>query len=66
MDLTSWQNKEMTGRRKSGATIGSSLRWCPELMREALRTGGLINPEWIEVLMGFPIKWTEPKPSETR
>ena len=44
--------------RKSGAKIGSSLRWSPEFIREHLRTGGELNPEWIEVLMGFPATWT--------
>lgn len=54
--------KETTGLRPSGAKIGSSLRWCPEYIREWLRTGGGLNPEWIEVLMGFRRKWTEIKP----
>lgn len=56
-DATTCYRKEMTGTRPSGAKIGSSLRWCPEYIREALRTGGLVNPEWIGVLMGFPKNW---------
>lgn len=66
MDITSSYRKEIDGGvRPSGAKIGSSLRWCPELIRERLRTGGELNPEWIEVLMGYPIRWTEITPSAT-
>ncbi len=49
--------KEFVGSRSSGAKIGSSLRWCPEFIREALRTGGYVNPSWLAVLMGFPEDW---------
>lgn len=55
--------KETTGIRPSGAKIGSSLRWCPEFIREWLRTGGGLNPEWIGRLMGFPSKWSAIKRS---
>jgi hypothetical protein len=48
-------------KRPSGATIGSSLRWCPEYIREALRTGGFVNPVWLEALMGFPENWSMPE-----
>jgi len=66
MDITSSYRKEMEGGlRPSGAKIGSSLRWCPEFIRERLRTGGEVNPEWIEVLMGFPLEWTDLKDSGT-
>ncbi len=51
--------RRMNGEtRPSGATIGSSLRWCPEFIRESLRTGGLVNPGWLEALMGFPDGWS--------
>ena len=49
--------KEMFGQRPSGAKIGSSLVWCPEYIRESLRTGGSVNPSWLAVLMGFPEDW---------
>ena len=52
--------KETSGIRKSGAAIGSSLIWCREFMNEWLRTGGMLNPEWLEVLMGFPKNWSMP------
>ena len=66
MDVTSCYRKALTGKRPSGATIGSSLRWCPEFIRERLRTGGELNPEWIEVLMGLPLGWTDLGHSETQ
>ncbi len=65
MDTTSWWNKETTGKRPSGASIGSSLRWCREFIQEHLRTGGELNPQWPEVLMGFPIDWTALSAAET-
>jgi len=57
--------KQNGGIRPSGAKIGSSLLWCPEFMREYLRTGGGINPLWIERLMGFPDNWTALQRLET-
>ena len=62
MDVTTWLRKEERGTRKSGANIGSSLRWHPEFIQEHLRTGGELNPEWLEVLMGLPIGWSALKP----
>lgn len=56
-DARSCYRKEMGESRPSGAKIGSSLRWCPEYIREALRTGGFVNPEWLGALMGFPENW---------
>jgi hypothetical protein len=32
----------------------------------ANEVGGLLNPTWVEWLMGFPIGWTDLEPSETR
>ena len=64
MDLVTCFNKELTGVRKSGVKIGSSLRWHPEFINEWQRTGGELNAEWIEVLMGWPIGWTGSTPLE--
>lgn len=64
MDLVTCFNKEMTGTRKSGARIGNSLRWHPEFIHEWQRTGGELNAEWIEALMGWPIGWTGFMPLE--
>jgi hypothetical protein len=36
------------------------LRWHPEYINEALRTGGFVNPAWLEALMGFPENWWMP------
>jgi hypothetical protein len=65
MDLVTCFNKELTGVRKSGVKIGSSLRWHPEFIHEWQRTGGELNAEWIEALMGWPIGWTGCTPLET-
>lgn len=56
--------KETTGTRPSGAKIGSSLRWSREFVQEQMRTGGVLNPQWYEVLMGYPIGWTESEDAE--
>jgi hypothetical protein len=65
MDLVSCFNKETVGHRPSGAKIGSSLRWHPEFIFEWQRTGGELNAEWTEALMGWPIGWTGLQPLET-
>jgi hypothetical protein len=59
MDMVTCFRKETVGQRPSGAKIGSSLRWHPEFMNEWQRTGGELNAEWIEVLMGWPTGWTD-------
>ncbi len=66
-DATTCLRKETHGTRKSGAKIGSSLRWSQEFIREWLRTGGYLNPVWLERLMGFPDDWSmlETELSET-
>jgi hypothetical protein len=65
MDLVTCERKETTGCRPSGAKIGSSLRWHPEFINEWQRTGGELNAEWTEVLMGWPVGWTDLQPLET-
>jgi hypothetical protein len=65
MDAQTCFRKEFHGTRISGAKIGSSLRWCPEFVRESLRTGGLLNPLWLEVLMGFPENWSMPETEQS-
>ncbi len=56
------QRKQKGQTRVSGSKIGFSLAWHPEFINEALRSGGEINPRWIELLMGWPIDWTALKP----
>lgn len=46
-------------KRPSGAMIGKSLKWDPKLIPDYERTGGGLNPSWIEWLLGFPIGWTD-------
>jgi hypothetical protein len=65
MNATVLFRKETIGTRPSGAKIGDSLRWCREFVAEQQRTGGELNPEWREVLMGYPNKWTELGSQET-
>lgn len=65
MGLVTCERKETTGCRPSGAKIGNSLRWHPEFIHEWQRTGGELNAEWTEVLMGWPIGWTDLQPLET-
>jgi hypothetical protein len=64
-NLKTCEMKETTGRRPSGAKIGSSLSWHQEFIYEWQRTGGELNAEWIEVLMGWPIGWTDLQPLGT-
>lgn len=46
--------------RKSGAKIGSSLKWEPRLIPEYQHNGDhWINPDWCEQLQGFPQGWTK-------
>ncbi len=61
-DFVSCFRKMESGIRPSGAAIGSSLRWHPEFIHEWQRTGGELNAQWIEVLMGWPIDWTDLQP----
>lgn len=66
MDANTLFLKETVGERPSGARIGSSIRWCPEFIREWLRTGGDINPVWLERLMGFPDNHSATEAAETQ
>ena len=46
--------------RKSGAKIGSSLHFTPHLMEYyKMGTENRLNPCLLEVMMGFPMRWTE-------
>jgi hypothetical protein len=37
-----------------------------EALRHSIECPQYINPDFVEVIMGFPIKWTELKPVETQ
>lgn len=47
----------------TGASDAPNRHGSPDLQSTV---GGALNPTWVEWLMGFPIGWTELKPSETR
>lgn len=64
-DFVSSFRKAAGETRPSGAAIGSSLRWHPEFIHEWQRTGGELNAQWTEALMGWPIDWTDLRPLET-
>lgn len=64
-DYVTCFRKAESGTRPSGAKIGSSIRWHQEFILEWQRTGGRLNAEWIEVLMGWPIGMTDLRPLET-
>ena len=52
------------GKRKSGAKIGSSLRWWPEFLPEADAGGKWVNPDLCEIMMDWPQRWTDCTPLE--
>jgi hypothetical protein len=46
--------------RKDGKNRSDMLDWVVEY-----QTGGRLNPQWVEWLMGWPVGWTDLKPLET-
>jgi hypothetical protein len=52
------------GERKSGAKIGSSLRWFPEFLPDSDAGGKWVNPDLCEMMMGWPLLWTDCTPLE--
>ena len=55
--------KNNRGERQS--KMGTSIAWCDTFLEEHRMTGGELSPKWIEVVMGYPIGWTDLNPSET-
>lgn len=54
-------------KRKSGARIGSSLKWHPILIKDYENGKGTYpSPVWLEYLMGYPKNWTELNHLETQ
>lgn len=47
------------GLRPSGAQIGSSLRWFPAFLNDSDAGGKLVNPVLCELMMGYPMYWTD-------
>jgi hypothetical protein len=53
--------------RKSGAQIGSSLNFEPTFLPAYVAgTKNIVNPSFAEMMMGFPLGWTEINASETQ
>ena len=44
--------------KQGGRSLGAEVR------RRSLKTGGKLNPNWVEWLMGWPIGWTDCEPLE--
>ncbi len=52
------------GTRPSGAKIGSSLRWWPEFLPDSDAGASWVNPVLCELMMGWPMFWTDCTRSE--
>ena len=50
---------------RSGKRVNSSSPYRKLNEEVLMETGGQLNPEWVEWLMGWPIGWTDLKPLET-
>jgi len=56
-----------TKQRKSGSKIGSELSWEPSFYNFfGVNNANTLNPLLIEMLMGFPMLWTETNASGTQ
>lgn len=53
-DYGSTNNGQPCDGREAYATKGT-----PSLDSIAVREGGVLNPDWVEALMGFPVGWTK-------
>jgi len=63
---TALKVKQGVHKRKSGATIGSSLKWDARFIEDYQQNKrGFPNPKFLEWLMGYPENWTELKVSAT-
>jgi hypothetical protein len=59
-DANKWSNESLRERQKKGRQIRLNTQVSPEG-----GGGGILNPNWVEWLMGWPIGWTDLKPLET-
>ena len=55
-----WKGGGDAMTRKDGKSRSDMLDWAVEY-----QTGGRLNPQWVEWLMGWPVGWTDLKPLET-
>lgn len=58
-DADKWNNQSLAERKAKGQQIRLNNQVSPEGGK-----GGLLNPTWVEWLMGYPLGWTELSPSE--
>jgi hypothetical protein len=62
-DPVHWE-KRRAGHARKGVNLQFPLRVAAQ-NGSTLGTRGRLNPPWVEWLMGWPIGWTELKPSAT-
>jgi hypothetical protein len=55
-----WKGGGSSMTRKNGKSRSDMLDWAVEY-----QTGGRLNPQWVEWLMGWPLGWTDLKPLAT-
>jgi hypothetical protein len=53
------------GRIRNGKVSWDTLDVAVQWTDNQQKTGGHLNPQWVEWLMGFPIGWTDLNNSET-
>ena len=58
-DGRKWSNQSLAERKQKGQQIRLSTAVSPDG-----GAGGLLNPTWVEWLMGWPLGWTDLKPLE--
>jgi len=58
-DASKWSNESLAERKAKGRQIRLNTAVSPEG-----GSGGRLNPDWVEWLMGWPIGWTDLKPLE--
>jgi hypothetical protein len=56
-----WKGGGQAMTRPDGKSRMDMLDWAVEH-----QSGGRLSPMWVEWLMGFPLGWTDLKPSETQ
>lgn len=58
-DANKWSNQTLEDRKAKGQQVRLNTAVAPEG-----GSGGRLNPDWVEWLMGWPIGWTDLKPLE--
>lgn len=58
-DANKWSNESLEERKAKGRQVRLNTAVSPQG-----GAGGMLNPDWVEWLMGWPIGWTDLKPLE--